>query len=86
MKKLLTLLLSLTLVLSLFGGLSFNISADGNEAIIEETGVEYATLLQALNAAKTGETVKLLTDVTTPYANQGTYFQTKPLFMTLLLT
>lgn len=58
-KKLCTLMtiFALMAIFSIIG-----VQAEGNAAKIAETGKEYATFVEAVNAAETGETVELLQD------------------------
>ena len=65
-------LVAVLVVLSIFA-MTFVVSAETtNVAKIEKTGVEYATLQAAIDAAEAGDTVTLLKDITL-----GTYVQGK---------
>ena len=85
MKKALSILLSVAMLISMVSLMAVSSYADEpvNEAVIVETSTEYDTLLKALNAATTGQTVKLLKDVTTPAADAGTYFNMSVVDLTL---
>jgi hypothetical protein len=61
-KRLLAILLTICMVAALLPTAAF--AADGDVAQIDSTG--YATLAEAFTAAKTGETITLLADVTNP--------------------
>ena len=85
MKKALSILLSVAMLISMVSLMAVSSYADEpvNEAVIVETSTEYDTLLKALKAATTGQTVKLLKDVTTPAADAGTYFSKSVVDLTL---
>jgi len=63
-KKLLLIVLTFSMLLPLFSGISLPVSAAGNVAKIERTGAEYATLEAAVSAAEADDTITLLDNST----------------------
>lgn len=58
-------------------------SQETNEAVVVETGVKYETLSSAISAAASGQTIKLLKDVTTKQYEYTTYYVKKDLTLDL---